>query len=580
MARAEGYTDSRSSVQPTSLQCYIEDVLMSLEIEDKGKFMNNEWARYISFGAFPRTSPVHPIKLSKSGFYYTGQGDETVCFSCGFRNKNWKVGESPSEIHSIFSPNCKFENGTGGGNIPILNKNTYLNGSCIYTYQISDPSIIQSPASKSSRMNQKQFGPSCTKRNHPLLSAYNADAQPLPVNAKDRCEEATNNTNGLAEGQNTRSKTLNKIQNVVSSDLGFSIIANKIITAEPGNIELQISKLEPAEKKIINQNIDNLGIYVENPKHPHYSILSSRLESFKGWPSLSTPKPSDLASAGLYYVGVGDCVRCFFCGGGLRSWEEGDDPWEEHARWYPDCSFLKTCKGKGFVRSQMVGVNLRSEETLKSERHDNGTLEMRYGDVICNMSFKSKVEEVAIVNPMNSPAVQSVLFMGYSLGMVKHAMQILESREGHSTISANDLLEIIFQTEESESAKQHEKELYPTDSIKLPLDEMKGKEDNMNTSSEHKNNNFLPQGNAHSKNVDMNNDSSKDKLSSKELESLLEQNQELKDQMTCKICMDREACIVFLPCGHMMSCPQCAPALRKCPICRQLVKGTVRAYSS
>lgn len=28
-------------------------------------------------------------------------------------------------------------------------------------------------------------------------------------------------------------------------------------------------------------------------------------------------------------------MRCFFCYGGLQSWEQGDDPWTEHARWFP-----------------------------------------------------------------------------------------------------------------------------------------------------------------------------------------------------------------------------------------------------
>lgn len=33
--------------------------------------------------------------------------------------------------------------------------------------------------------------------------------------------------------------------------------------------------------------------------------------------------------------GQQDKVRCFFCYGGLQSWERGDDPWTEHARWFP-----------------------------------------------------------------------------------------------------------------------------------------------------------------------------------------------------------------------------------------------------
>jgi hypothetical protein len=29
--------------------------------------------------------------------------------------------------------------------------------------------------------------------------------------------------------------------------------------------------------------------------------------------------------------GFGDNVKCFYCDGGLRNWEVGDDPWVEHA---------------------------------------------------------------------------------------------------------------------------------------------------------------------------------------------------------------------------------------------------------
>lgn len=50
------------------------------------------------------------------------------------------------------------------------------------------------------------------------------------------------------------------------------------------------------------------------------------------------------------------------------------------------------------------------------------------------------------------------------------------------------------------------------------------------------------------------------------------------EQRICKICMDNEICMVFLPCGHLVSCPLCAPALRNCPICRTEVRGTVRSY--
>lgn len=48
----------------------------------------------------------------------------------------------------------------------------------------------------------------------------------------------------------------------------------------------------------------------------------------------------------------------------------------------------------------------------------------------------------------------------------------------------------------------------------------------------------------------------------------------------CKICMAEEVGVVFLPCGHLMSCVMCAPAMDTCPLCRQQIRGRVRTFLS
>lgn len=37
----------------------------------------------------------------------------------------------------------------------------------------------------------------------------------------------------------------------------------------------------------------------------------------------------------MSFSGQDDVVRCFYCDGGVRNWSFGDDPWREHAKWYP-----------------------------------------------------------------------------------------------------------------------------------------------------------------------------------------------------------------------------------------------------
>ena len=70
------------------------------------------------------------------------------------------------------------------------------------------------------------------------------------------------------------------------------------------------------------------------------------------------------------------------------------------------------------------------------------------------------------------------------------------------------------------------------------------------------------------------------KLSQQFYDSLEKDLEKLKESKLCKICMDEEACIVFIPCGHLMSCVNCSPAMKRCAICREPVKTTIRTYFS
>lgn len=50
------------------------------------------------------------------------------------------------------------------------------------------------------------------------------------------------------------------------------------------------------------------------------------------------------------FQGSGDQVRCFHCDGGLHNWEADDDPWTEHARWFPKCGFVSIVRGQDFIK--------------------------------------------------------------------------------------------------------------------------------------------------------------------------------------------------------------------------------------
>lgn len=64
------------------------------------------------------------------------------------------------------------------------------------------------------------------------------------------------------------------------------------------------------------------------------------------------------------------------------------------------------------------------------------------------------------------------------------------------------------------------------------------------------------------------------------LQKIIEENRNLKEQKLCKICLDEDVGVLFEPCGHICCCASCAVSLQQCPICRQPISKSVKAYIS
>lgn len=101
---------------------------------------------------------------------------------------------------------------------------------------------------------------------------------------------------------------------------------------------------------------------LNKPDHPEFAVEAKRLESYADWPKTMRQKPQELSDAGFFYTGKGDKVCCFSCGGGLKDWEEKDDPWEQHGMWYGKCEYLKLLKGQDFIDK----MSSKKEELLNN----------------------------------------------------------------------------------------------------------------------------------------------------------------------------------------------------------------------
>ncbi|CAG2244792.1 unnamed protein product [Mytilus edulis] len=174
-------------------------------------------------------------------------------------------------------------------------------------------------------------------------------------------------------------------------------------------------------------------------------------------------------------------LSVFFCGGGLRDWEPVDQPWIEHAHWYPECPFGRQCEGddsdfKDIQRNRNLLIALTEQNNQNPDLTSD-----QINSTITNDGFSSH------------QAVTSVLELGFEKGLIKKAYDLLQLAGRRASIR-----------------------------------------------------------------------------------SLKEENQNLRDQQTCKICLQEPVSIAFLPCGHLATCNNCAPMLRRCPICRTFIKGTIK----
>ncbi|KAF2363280.1 BIR repeat [Trinorchestia longiramus] len=173
------------------------------------------------------------------------------------------------------------------------------------------------------------------------------------------------------------------------------------------------------------------------PKRKEFSTLDSRIRSFKNWPKGVKQQPVELAQAGFFYCGLSDHVRCYHCGQGLRNWEAADEPWVEHARWYPKCHFVLLSKGVEFidqVRRENPPYYVTDSSKVSSERGSGSGLRgasvgaatpyvshSYTADIQSNYRVRVTDSQLSVL--MELDIQKAVLEMGFKLPAVRKALR-------------------------------------------------------------------------------------------------------------------------------------------------------------
>ncbi|XP_047491533.1 death-associated inhibitor of apoptosis 1-like [Penaeus chinensis] len=178
----------------------------------------------------------------------------------------------------------------------------------------------------------------------------------------------------------------------------------------------------------------------EQPALSEFARKDTRRRTFSGWPKGAGAGADPLAEAGFIYTGVGDWVQCFQCSGGIHTWRHGDDPWADHAHFYPYCPFVR--------------------EHLEQRGGESGVGEDLAPSPPPASSVPSRPEELSPEETellLHHPIAQRLLSKGFDHRLVKEALKQKVETSGLMCSSLNEALEIIFDYEDSINESLSEK---------------------------------------------------------------------------------------------------------------------------
>ena len=61
---------------------------------------------------------------------------------------------------------------------------------------------------------------------------------------------------------------------------------------------------------------------------------------------------------------------------------------------------------------------------------------------------------------------------------------------------------------------------------------------------------------------------------------IMEMNRQLKEKMRCIHCKNKEICMLFVSCGHQVTCEDCSEKIELCPYCDARIKKQLKTFLS
>lgn len=296
-----------------------------------------------------------------------------------------------------------------------------------------------------------------------------------------------------------------------------------------------------------------------------FNSEEARFRTFTNW-TLAFLEPKILAMTGFYFIGPTDTVTCYFCHVSIGQWEPEDNEVTEHQRWSINCPLIRRHRtnnipiDEALLQRTLPPASYDVHGCFDTSIRQNAVRETQLQNVFTSFIKKCSLTETK---------TQTDKYPQYLNN--NDRLKTYKNWPNESGQSPQEMMEAgFFYTAKGDRVKcfscgigikEWNRNNSPWEqhvllnSSCVYLQACKSPRFIATIIEFHKQDKNQPKGK----------DSSK---------------QDKKIDLLCKVCYTREYNTVFLPCGHVTACTECAIAVKKCPLCRKDFDRVARVYLS
>lgn len=293
---------------------------------------------------------------------------------------------------------------------------------------------------------------------------------------------------------------------------------------------------------------------------------AKRFETFKNWPVNYIDKCT-LAATGMFYTGIADKVRCYFCDVELEHWRKGDHPVQEHIIYSNECPLMKRRLTNNIPKDpailERILPPLYGSDSINGKTH----IDICYGSYP-EGTISSSCTEQQLMDKISYPEYASEESRLYSFADWPYTYHTQPEKLAEAGLFYTGIEDRVNCFACGGGLKDWSLDDDPWLEHATKLDgkccfllSVKGQK-------------FLDFARGDF------NVTTKTVSQPERDDSAVSSNGNITfvSDQACKICYESQYNTAFLPCGHVVSCNNCAKLLSECPMCRCEIEKTINVY--